>query len=142
MKIARLGYNPINKSNQNYNNKEQNPSFKGTIVGKILRGFDGEINHRYISELLEQLGMSLATKEHKMGKTCTVIEPEETISGEGRTITVKFGEILNKVADAWVKKEQPNLPPGVSLEFIPNQHSDLPSGDLDLAARVFFLVFG
>lgn len=139
MMISNVGYNPIAKTNQNNQNKQQSaPAFKGTIKGELASGFTGEATRNRLMLIMEHIANSLSSNEHyKMLKKCTVMPPEVS-KGDEKTITLRFGNNpqLNAFARKLVNREQDTLPPGVTLKFDSSQHSDYPDENLDIFQRL------
>lgn len=123
MKIANSGYSPINKSNTNYQNTQQNPVFQGAILGKLVN------NHLApdFEELIDHLTMNMAIKGKNLKKG-SVMEPTITQNGIGKDAKVLFGEDLDSFAKKWVERYE-NAPEsekieGLSFKFDPTQSSD------------------
>lgn len=117
MKILNLGYNPINKINQNTNSKQQNPAFKGKLVAKL----QDMAEFPFFRETLEQMAMTMAiSNRHSLVK-----EPFVTRKGKGMEIVLEFDEGLDKFARKKVWEHatlpQDQVVPGFSLDFIPNE---------------------
>lgn len=126
MKIANLGYSPINNSNINYQNKQQNPAFKGAIIAQL----EDITKYPQIRILLQELSqdMSWYEKKHGISRLTSVGEPFVKAEGSKREGFLLFGKGLNSFAKKWVDRYE-NGPlsekvAGLSFKFDPTQSSD------------------
>lgn len=122
MNIAPLGYSPANKSNQNYKNKQQNPSFKSSLV---LTAKNPDLNkYRKLVEITHKLSDAVAEIINYTGVVIGKLLGSDPVLGVKGTIELdkSYGNKprIIKQLEALIeryKKEIDEQNLGFSLEF-------------------------
>lgn len=92
MRITSLGYNPVN---QNYTNKQQNPAFKGTLIG-ILEDLEKCPN---FDEFLNAICFGIMRKAKS-----TIACYTKPYGAKGRKDVINFGELADEYVAGLVER--------------------------------------
>lgn len=131
MKIASLGYTPVNKTNQSYKNNQQNTAFKGSVS---LIAEAGKYSRFDLTSIVNELLTFLGRKDIRHSKLAENIA--ENVADKAASLKVNFHDSHNNAVSKFIaEKLTRNYPEGkgINIEFseqklpgldpVPAQHS-------------------